>query len=168
MALTTKHAQLLKSNRALLLTFESFPIAGKLSAVALALLLGIYGSINALKETASDTVQVCIRNKQSLQCADKTGKPYLMTQYHAEQWKANGIPGEVVFHNTIPATNRHKALWMALAAGSFGVAGVGLRSLQNSERQLAGYEAIAEKGDLAKGQLNARTELLGRRFSIRS
>jgi hypothetical protein len=50
MALTTKHAQLLKSNRALLLTFESFPIAGKLSAVALALLLGIYGSINALKE----------------------------------------------------------------------------------------------------------------------
>ncbi len=35
MALTTKHAQLLKSNRALLLSFESFPIAGKLSAVAL-------------------------------------------------------------------------------------------------------------------------------------
>ena len=160
MALTTKHAQLLKSNRALLLTFESFPIAGKLSAVALALLLGIYGSINALKGTASDTVQVCIRNKQALQCADKTGKPYIMTAYHAQEWKANGIPGEVVFHNTIPATNRHKALWMALAAGSFSVAGVGLRSLQNSEQQLANYEAIAEKRDLAKGQLNARTELL--------
>lgn len=160
MALTTKHAQLLKSNRALLLTFESFPIAGKLSAVALALLLGIYGSINALKGTASDTVQVCIRNKQSLQCADKAGKPYIMTKYHAEQWKANGIPGEVVFHSTIPATNPHKALWMALAAGSFSVAGVGLRSLQESERQLANYEAIAEKRDLAKGQLNARTELL--------
>jgi hypothetical protein len=126
MALTTKHAQLLKSNRALLLSFESFPIAGKLSAVALALLLGIYGSINALKGTASDTVQVCIRNKQALQCADKTGKPYIMTAYHAQEWKANGIPGEVVFHNTIPATNRHKALWMALAAGSFGVAGVRL------------------------------------------
>jgi hypothetical protein len=161
MALTTKHAQLLKSNRALLLTFESFPIAGKLSAVALALLLGIYGGINAIKGTASDTVQVCIRNsKQSLQCADKTGKPYLMTAYHAQQWKANGVPGEVVFRNTIPATNPHKALWMALAAGSFGVAGVGLRSLQNSERQLAGYEAIAEKRDLAKGQMAARTELL--------
>src|SRR4028119_32952 len=136
--LTSKHAQLLKSNRALLLTFESFPIAGKLSAVALALLLGIYGGINAIKGTASDTVQVCIRNsKQSLQCTDKTGKPYLMTQYHAEQCSANGSPGEVVFHNTIPATNPHKALWMALAAGSFGAAGVGLRSLQNSERQLA-------------------------------
>jgi hypothetical protein len=49
---------------------------------------------------------------------------------------------------------------MALAAGSFGVAGVGLRSLQNSKRQLAGYEAIAEKRDLAKGQMAARTELL--------
>ena len=47
--LTEKHAQLLKSNRALLLTFESFPIAGKLSAVALALLLGIYGGINAIQ-----------------------------------------------------------------------------------------------------------------------
>ncbi|MEG4407981.1 hypothetical protein [Microcoleus sp. MON2_D5] len=158
--LTAKHAQLLKSNRALLLTFESFPIAGKLSAVALALVLGVYGGINALRGTASDMVQVCIRNKQSLQCADKAGKPYIMTKYHAEQWKANGIPGEVVFHSTIPATNPHKALWMALAAGSFSVAGVGLRSLQDSERQLASYEAIAEKRDLAKGQLNARTELL--------
>jgi hypothetical protein len=161
MALTTKHAQLLKSNRALLLSFESFPIAGKLSAVALALLLGIYATINAIKGTASDTVQVCIRStKQSLQCADKTGKPYLMTTYHAQQWKANGADGEVVFRDTIPATNPHKALWMALAAGSFGVAGVGLRSLQNSERQLANYEVIAEKRDLAKGQLAARTELL--------
>jgi hypothetical protein len=158
--LTSKHAQLLKSNRALLLTFESFPIAGKLSAVALALVLGAYGGINALRGTASDMVQVCIRNKQSLQCADKAGKPYIMTKYHAEQWKANGIPGEVVFKDTIPATNPHKALWMALAAGSFSVAGVGLRSLQESERQLANYEAIAEKRDLAKGQLNARTELL--------
>ncbi|MEG4445798.1 hypothetical protein QUB47_27720 [Microcoleus sp. AT9_B5] len=158
--LTSKHAQLLKSNRALLLTFESFPIAGKLSAVALALVLGVYGGINAFRGTASDMVQVCIRNKQSLQCADKAGKPYIMTKYHAEQWKANGIPGEVVFKDTIPATNPHKALWMALAAGSFSVAGVGLRSLQESERQLANYEAIAEKRDLAKGQLNARTELL--------
>jgi hypothetical protein len=158
--LTSKHAQLLKSNRALLLTFESFPIAGKLSAVALALVLGAYGGINALRGTASDMVQVCIRNKQSLQCADKAGKPYIMTKYHAEQWKANGIPGEVVFKDTIPATNPHKVLWMALAAGSFSVAGVGLRSLQESERQLANYEAIAEKRDLAKGQLNARTELL--------
>jgi hypothetical protein len=158
--LTSKHAQLLKSNRALLLTFESFPIAGKLSAVALALVLGVYGGINAFRGTASDMVQVCIRNKQSLQCTDKAGKPYIMTKYHAEQWKANGIPGEVVFKDTIPATNPHKALWMALAAGSFSVAGVGLRSLQESERQLANYEAIAEKRDLAKGQLNARTELL--------
>jgi len=160
MALTSKHAQLLKSNRALLLTFESFPIAGKLSAVALALLLGIYGGINALKGTASDTVQVCIRNKQALQCADKAGKPYIMTKYHAEQWKADGVPGEVVFQKSIPAANPHKALWMALAAGSFGVAGVGLRSLQNSERQLANYEVIEEKRDLAKGQMAARTELL--------
>ena len=59
--LTEKHAQLLKSNRTLLLTFESFPIAGKLSAVALALVLGVYGGINALRGTASNTVQVCIR-----------------------------------------------------------------------------------------------------------
>ena len=160
MALTTKHAQLLKSNRALLLTFESFPIAGKLSAVALALVLGVYGGINALKGTASDTVQVCIRNKQTLQCADKLGKPYLMTEYYAQQWKANGIPREVVFKDTIPATNPHKALWMLLSACSFGAAGVGLRSLQNSERQLAGYEAIAEKRDLAKGEIAARHELL--------
>ena len=123
MALTTKHAQLLKSNRALLLTFEGLPIAGKLSAVALALVLGVYGGINALKGTASDTVQVCIRNKQSLQCADKTGKPYLMTQYHAQQWKANGVPGEVFFRGTIPATNQHKALWMLLSGCSFGAAG---------------------------------------------
>ena len=160
MALTSKHAQLLKSNRALLLTFESFPIAGKLSAVALALVLGVYGGINAMKGTASDTVQVCIRNKQALQCADKAGKPYIMTKYHAEQWKADGVPGEVVFQKSIPATNPYKALWMALAAGSFGVAGVGLRSLQNSERQLANYEVIEEKRDLAKGQMAARTELL--------
>ncbi|MEG4009917.1 hypothetical protein QUA41_28690 [Microcoleus sp. Pol11C1] len=158
--LTEKHAQLLKSNRALLLTFESFPVAGKLSAVVLALLLGIYGGINALKGTTSDMVQVCIRNKQSLQCVDKAGKPYVMTKYHAEQWKANGIPGEVVFHSKIPATNRQKALWMALAGGGFWIAGAGFRSLQNSERQLANYEAIAEKRDLAKGQLNARAELL--------
>jgi hypothetical protein len=161
MALTTKHAQLLKSNRALLLSFESFPIAGKLSAVALALLLGIYATINAIKGTASDTVQVCIRSsKQSLQCADKAGKPYIMTEYHAQQWKANGVPGEVIFKDTIPASNPYKALWMLLSGCSFGVAGVGLRSLQNSERQLAGYEAIAEKRDLAKGQMAARTELL--------
>ncbi|MEG3922231.1 hypothetical protein QUA07_24395 [Microcoleus sp. T3_A4] len=161
MALTTKHALLLKSNRALLLTFEGLPIAGKLSAVALALVLGVYGGINALKGTASDTVQVCIRNnKQALQCADKAGKPYIMTEYHAQQWKANGVPGEVVFRNTTPATNPHKALWMLLSAGSFGVAGVGLRSLQNSERQLANYEILVEKRDLAKGQLAARTELL--------
>jgi len=159
--LTEKHAQLLKSNRALLLTFESFPIAGKLSAVALALLLGIYGGINAIQGTASNRVQLCIRNnKQALQCADKAGKPYIMTEYHAQQWKANGIPREVVFNDTIPATNPHKALWMALAGCSFGVAGVGLRSLQNSERQLANYEVIAEKRDLAKGQMAARTELL--------
>jgi len=159
--LTEKHAQLLKSNRALLLTFERLPIAGKLSAVALALLLGIYGGINAIQGTVSNRVQLCIRNnKQALQCADKAGKSYIMTEYHAQQWKANGIPREVVFKDTIPATNPNKALWMALAGCSFGVAGMGLRSLQNSERQLANYEVIAEKRDLAKGQLAARAELL--------
>ncbi|AFZ10890.1 hypothetical protein Osc7112_6804 (plasmid) [Oscillatoria nigro-viridis PCC 7112] len=159
--LTEKHAQLLKSNRALLLTFERLPIAGKLSAVALALLLGIYSGINAIQGTASNRVRLCIRNnKQALQCADKAGKPYIMTEYHAQQWKANGIPREVVFKDTIPATNPNKALWMALAGCSFGVAGMGLRSLQNSERQLANYEVIAEKRDLAKGQLAARAELL--------
>ncbi|WP_333463319.1 type IV secretory system conjugative DNA transfer family protein [Microcoleus sp. herbarium7] len=83
-----------------------------------------------------------------------------MTEYHAEQWKANGIPGEVAFLKPTPATNPHKALWMLLSACSFGAAGVGLRSLQNSERQLADYEAIAEKRDLAKGEITARGELL--------
>jgi hypothetical protein len=160
MALTTKHAQLLKSNRALLLTFEGFSVTTKLSAVGVALALACGGGMKALKGTASDTVQVCIRNKQTLQCADKTSKPYLMTEYHAQQWKADGIPGEVAFLKPTPATNPHKALWMLLSACSFGVAGVGLRSLQNSERQLAGYEAIAEKRDLAKGEITARGELL--------
>ncbi|MEG5054554.1 hypothetical protein [Microcoleus sp. B13-B6] len=155
--LTEKHAQLLKSNRALLLTFERLPIAGKLSAVALALILGVYSGITAIQGTASNRVQLCIRNKSALQCVDKAGKPYIMTEYHAEKWKANP---NVVFHKRIPATNPHKALWMALAGSSFWVAGIGFRSLQNSERQLANYEAIAEKCDLAKGQLNARTELL--------
>ena len=158
--LTAKHAQLLKSNRALLLTFEGLPQTVKLSAVALAFGLGVYGGARAIEGTASDRVQVCIRNKQVLQCADKTGKPYLMTEYHVQQWKADGIPGEVVFHKSIPATNPHKALWMLLSACSFGAAGVGLRSLQNSERQLAGYEFIAEKRDLAKGEIAARQELL--------
>ncbi|AFZ10507.1 hypothetical protein Osc7112_6347 (plasmid) [Oscillatoria nigro-viridis PCC 7112] len=160
MALTAKHAQLLKSNRALLLTFEGFSVTTKLSAVGVALALACGGGIQALKGTASDTVQVCIRNKQTLQCADKSGKSYLMTEYHAQQWKADGIPGEVVFRKSIPATNPHKALWMLLSACSFGAAGVGLRSLQNSERQLAGYEAIAQKRDLAKGEITARGELL--------
>lgn len=161
MPLTTKHAQLLKSNRALMISLEGFPLTAKLSVVALALAIGVYGGINALKGTASDRVQLCIyNNKQALQCADKTGKPYIMTQYHAEHWKADGIPGEVVFRNTIPATNPHKALWMALAAGSFSAAGVVLRSLQNSERQLATYEAIAEKRDSAKAQISARAELI--------
>lgn len=158
--LTAKHAQLLKSNRALMLTFEDLPQTVKLSAVAIALAFGVGGGIQALKGTASDTIQICIRNKQTLQCGDKSGKPYLMTGYHVQQWKAEGVPGEVVFKKSIPATNPHKALWMLLSACSFGVAGVGLRSLQNSERQLAGYEAIAEKRDLAKGQMAARTELL--------
>jgi hypothetical protein len=158
--LTAKHAQLLKSNRALLLTFEGLPQTVKLSAVALAFGLGVYGGARAIEGTASNRVQVCIRNKQVLQCADKTGKPYLMTEYHAQQWKADGIPGEVAFLKPTPATNPHKALWMLLSACSFGAAGVGLRSLQNSERQLAGYEAIAEKRDLAKGEITARQELL--------
>lgn len=161
MPLTTKHAQLLKSNRALMISLEGFPLTAKLSVVALALTIGVYGSINALKGTVSDQVQLCIRNsKQALQCADKTGKPYIMTQYHAEQWKADGVPGEVVFQKPIPATNPHKALWMALAAGSFSAAGVVLRSLQNSERQLATYEFIAEKRDAAKAQISARAELI--------
>ena len=155
--LTEKHAQLLKSNRALLLTFERLPIAGKLSAVALALVIGVGSGITALTRTASNRVQLCIRNKQALQCVDKAGKPYIMTEYHAEKWKANP---NVVFYKQIPATNPHKALWMALAGCSFWVAGIGFRSLQNSERQLANYELLAEKRDLAKGQLNARTELL--------
>jgi hypothetical protein len=155
--LTEKHAQLLKSNRALLLTFERLPIAGKLSAVGLALILGVYSGISALTGTASNRVQLCIRNKQALQCVDKAGKPYIMTEYYAERWKANP---NVVFHKKIPATNPHKALWMALCGCSFWVAGVGFRSLQNSERQLANYEILAEKRDLAKGQLAARAELL--------
>jgi hypothetical protein len=161
MALTTKHAQLLKSNRALLLTFEGLPVTVKLSAVAIALALACGGGIQALKGTASDTVQACIRNRQqTLQCADKSGKPYTMTNYHVQQWIENGVPGEVVFKKSVPATNPHKTLWMLLSACSFGAAGVGLRSLQNSERQLAGYEAIAEKRDLAKGEITARQELL--------
>jgi hypothetical protein len=159
--LTAKHAQLLKSNRALLLTFEGWSQAVKLSVVGLALALGVYGGARAIEGTASDRVQVCIRNKQVLQCADKSGKPYLMTKYHAEQWKANGIPGEVAFlQKPIPATNPHKPLWMLLSAGGIAVAGAGFRSLQNSERQLANYEAIAEKRDLAKADLTARSELL--------
>lgn len=159
--LTAKHAQLLKSNRALMLTFEDLPQTVKLSAVALAFGLGVYGGARAIEGTASNQVQVCIRNgKQALQCADKSGKSYLMTKYHAEQWKADGVPGEVLFKKSVPATNPHKALWMMLSACSFGAAGVGLRSLQNSERQLAGYEAIAEKRDLAKGEIAARQELL--------
>lgn len=160
MPLTTKHAQLLNSNRALMISFEGFPLTAKLSVVGLALTIGVYGSINALKGTASNRVQLCIRSKQSLQCADKTGKPYIITQYHAERWKADGVPGEVVFQKSIPATNPHKALWMVLTAGSFGIAGVVLRSLQNSERQLATYEAIAEKRDSAKAQISARAELI--------
>ncbi|PSB40005.1 hypothetical protein C7B69_00500 [filamentous cyanobacterium Phorm 46] len=161
MALTTKHAQLLKSNRALLLTFEGLPVTVKLSAVAIALALACGGGIQALKGTASDTVQACIRNRQqTLQCADKSGKPYTMTNYHVQQWIENGVPGEVVFKKSVPATNPHKTLWMLLSACSFGAAGVGLRSLQNSERQLATYEAIAEKRDLAKGEIAARGELL--------
>lgn len=159
MALTTKHAQLLKSNRALLISFEGLSVTTKLSAVAIALALGVGGGIQALKGTASDTVQVCIRNKQILKCADK-GKPYTMTEYHADQWKKDGTPDEVAFLKPTPATNPHKALWMMLSACSFGAAGVCLRSLQNSERQLAGYEAIAEKRDLAKGEIAARGELL--------
>ena len=155
--LTEKHAQLLKSNRALLLTFERLPIAGKLSAVALALVIGVGSGITALTGTASSRVQLCIRNKSALQCVDKAGKPYIMTEYHAEKWKANPL---VVVHKKIPATNPHKALWMALCGCSFWVAGVGARSLQNSERQLANYEAIVEKRDLASCQLAARTELL--------
>ena len=161
MALTTKHAQLLKSNRVLLLTFEGFSVTTKLSAVGVALALGVGGGIQALKGTASDTVQACIRNRQqTLQCADKSGKPYTMTNYHVQQWIENGVPGEVVFKKSVPATNPHKTLWMLLSACSFGAAGVGLRSLQNSERQLATYEAIAQKRDLAKGEIAARGELL--------
>lgn len=155
--LTEKHAQLLKSNRALLLTFERLPVAVKLSAVGFVLLLGVGSGITALTGTASNRVQLCIRNKQALQCLDKTGKPYIMTEYYAERWKANP---NVVFHKKIPATNPHKALWMALAGCSFWAAGAGLRSLQNSERQLANYEILAEKRDLASCQLAARTELL--------
>ena len=161
MALTTKHAQLLKSNRALLLRFEEFSVTTKLSAVGVALALACGGGIQALKGTASDTVQACIRNRQqTLQCADKSGKPYTMTNYHVQQWIENGVPGEVVFKKSVPATNPHKTLWMLLSACSFGAAGVGLRSLQNSERQLATYEAIAQKRDLAKGEIAARGELL--------
>lgn len=161
MTLTAKHAQLLKSNRALLLAFEGLPQVAKLSAVGLALTLGVYGGAMALKGTASERVQICIRNKQALRCCqDNSGKPYLMTRYHAEQWKADGIPGEVIFQKSIPATNPHKALWMFVSAAGFGIASAGFRSLQNSERQLANYEAIAEKRDLAKGEMNARTELL--------
>jgi hypothetical protein len=155
--LTEKHAQLLKSNRALLLTFERLPIAVKLSGIGLVLLVAIGSGISALTGTASNRMQLCIRNKSALQCVDKAGKPYIMTEYHAEKWKANP---NVVFHKRIPATNPHKALWMALCGCSFWVAGVGFRSLQNSERQLANYEILAEKRDLAKGQLAARTELL--------
>ena len=160
MTLTAKHAQLLKSNRALLLAFEGLPQVAKLSAVGLALTLGVYGGAMALKGTASDRVQICIRNKQALRCQDNSGKPYLMTRYHAEQWLANGIKSEVVFQKSIPATNPHKAIWMLLSSCGFAVAGVGFRSLQNTERQLANYEAIAEKRDLAKGEMSARAELL--------
>lgn len=161
MPLTTKHAQLLKSNRALMISLEGFPLTAKLSVIGLALTVGVYSSINALKGTASNRVQLCIRNsKQALQCADKAGKPYIMTEYHAEQWKADGVPGEVVFQKSIPATNPHKALWMTLAAGSFSVGGAVLRSLQNSERQLATYEAIAEKRNSFKAQISARAELI--------
>lgn len=92
MVLTAKHAQLLKSNRALLLAFEGLPQVAKLSAVGLALLLGIYGGAMALRGTASDRVQICLKDKQSLRCQDKSGKPYLLTPYHLEKWKAEGLP----------------------------------------------------------------------------
>ena len=159
-ALTEKHAQLVKSNRALLLTFETLPVTVKLSVTAIALTLGVISGIQAFKGNASDMAQVCIRNKQLLQCVDRTRKPYLMTDYHAQQWKADGVPSEVAFLKPKPATNPRKALWMLLSACGFGGASVMLRSLQDSERQLAGYEAIAEKRDLAKGEINARRELL--------
>ncbi len=158
-ALTAKHAQLLESNRALLVSFEGLSVTVKLSVVAITLALGVGGGIKALQGTASDTVQVCIRNKQILKCADR-GKPYVMTEYHADQWKKDGVPDEVAFLKPTPASNPYKVLWMLLSACSFGAAGVGLRSLQNSERQLAGYEAITEKRDLAKGEITARCELL--------
>ena len=158
--LTEKHAQLLRSNRALLLAFEGLPQVAKFSAIGLALALGIGGGAVALSGTASDRVELCIRDKQALRCQDKSGKPYRLTPYHLEKWKAEGLPPEVRIGRTIPATNPHKALWMLLSAAGFGVASAGFRSLQNSERQLANYEAIAEKRDLAKGEMNARAELL--------
>lgn len=158
--LTEKHAQLLRSNRALLLAFEGLPQVAKFSAIGLALALGIGGGAVALSGTASDRIEICLKDKQALRCHDKSGHPYLMTPYHLEKWKAEGIPPEVKIGKKIPATNPHKALWMLFSAAGFGVAGVGFRSLQNSERQLANYEAIAEKRDLAKGELTARGELL--------
>lgn len=158
--LTAKHAQLLKSNRTFSSIFDTLPQITKLTTCGLALLLAVGSGAKALSGTASERVEICIRNKQVLQCKDKQGKGLLMTKYHAEQWKANGIPGEVVFQKSIPATNPHKALWMLLSAAGFGIASAGFRSLQNSERQLANYEAISEKRDFAKGELNAKQELL--------
>ena len=55
--LTEKHAQLLKSNRALLLTFERLPIAVKLSGIGLVLLVAIGSGISALTGTASNRMQ---------------------------------------------------------------------------------------------------------------
>ncbi len=168
MALSDKHQQLTQSQQSgFMAGFVQLPFDQKITVIGFSLILGIGSAANAWRGEASERIYFCLKTPtQELRCHDKNHRPYRMTSWHWQQWHKDGKPDAVVPNKfihpqgLIKASNPYKPFWAVTAFAGFALSGWMLRHLQNDERQLAAYQDIAEKLDLAQAQMQAKSELL--------
>ncbi|MDZ8239141.1 MAG: type IV secretory system conjugative DNA transfer family protein [Nostoc sp. ChiQUE01a] len=166
--LTPQHEQLARQQQSSFMQwFGQLPFDKKIAAIGVSLTIGVTCTAASWTLEASDRIYFCIRTPhQVLRCVDNNKRPYRMTLWHWQQWKKDGMPTVVVPNEGISpkglvkATNPHKPLWAMGAFVGFATAGWMLRHLQDNERKLANFQAIAETRDVAQAELKARSQLL--------
>jgi hypothetical protein len=165
--LTDKHEELANSQQSgLMAWYEDLRFDSKVTCIGLLLSLGALCGAMGWRGEASSRIYFCIRTPQKvLKCADKNNRPLRMTQWHWDDWAKRGRPPQVVpdpatgVNGLVKASNPYKPFWALGAFVGFSLGGWMLRHLQDSERRLSNFQSIAEKRDVAKAELKARTEL---------
>jgi hypothetical protein len=166
--LTPEHEELAKQQQSgLMLRFSGWTFEKKVTAIGIALTVGLLGGAKAYTGTSSDRIYFCLKTPENqLICQDKNNREFRMTVWHWNKWGEDGrppfaIPNPSIGRNgVVRADNPYKPVWALLAFCGFSSAGWMLRHLQDTEHKLSNFQSVADKRDMARASLRAQSELM--------